>query len=244
MFIDAGGNTIDTTIIQNDGKTYRITKDNSAGKGIYMESTPAAEWWKPAATWTQLQTRIGAVWAGGNAGGVEGPAVFQRHGEDKWYLYVDVIPSTGYRPMQTTDLDAGWTQLVSSSFSMAPSTKHGGIVALTKGGYDTLREADAATAVAARPRRRRGRGRRDRGRGARRAAGRRPTSSLAYGRGTASQPVDWDLSDVDTGDAGHLRGHRHGAHDRRQPQPVGRARAARRRGTRPARSCTARRRSP
>lgn len=201
VFIDAGGNTIDTSIIQNEGKTYRITKDNSAGKGIYMESTTAAQWWKPGASWTQLQTRIGAAWSGGNAGGVEGPAVFQRHGEDKWYLYVDVIPSTGYRPMQTTDLDAGWSQLVSPGFSMAPSTKHGGVVSLTKGGYDTLREADAAAAVTA-----------DLGyveveADATESAVRDalPGSAevvMAYGRGVASQPVDWDLADVDTGEAG------------------------------------------
>lgn len=200
-FIDAGGNTIDTSIIQNEGTTYRITKDNSTGKGIYMESTTSAQWWKPAATWTQLQSQIGAVWAGGNAGGVEGPAVFQRHGEQKWYLYVDVIPSTGYRPMQTTDLDAGWSQLVSNGFSMAPSTKHGGVVSLTKGGYDTIRQADAATAV-------------ESDLGAVEVAadaseadvrGALPESAgvvMAYGRGTASQPVEWDLTDVDTGEAG------------------------------------------
>jgi hypothetical protein len=196
-FIDAGGNTIDTTIIQDDGKTYRITKDNSAGKGIYMESTPSADWWAPSATWTQLQTRIGAVWAGGNAGGVEGPAVFQRHGEDEWYLYVDVIPSTGYRPMQATDLDAGWSQLVSSSFSMAPSTKHGGIVPLTFDQYRTIREADATAAVET-----------DLGSieveagttadAVREALPGETDVTLAYARGTASQPVDWDLDELDT----------------------------------------------
>ncbi|MGU3645381.1 LamG-like jellyroll fold domain-containing protein [Microbacterium sp. C23T] len=201
VFIDAGGNTIDTTIIQNDGKTYRITKDNSAGKGIYMESTPAADWWAPTATWTQIQTRIGAVWSGGNAGGVEGPAVFQRHGEGKWYLYVDVIPSTGYRPMQTTDLDAGWTQLVSSSFSMAPSTKHGGIVPLTFGQYETIREADATGAVASQL------GSIEIAAGAsadavREALPGEAEVTLAYGRGTASQPVTWDVTDVDTDVAG------------------------------------------
>ncbi|WP_345800340.1 LamG-like jellyroll fold domain-containing protein [Microbacterium sp. AZCO] len=200
-FIDAGGNTIDTTIIQNAGKTYRITKDNSAGKGIYMESTAAAEWWKPAATWTRLQTAIGAVWAGGNAGGVEGPAVFRRHGEDKWYLYVDVIPSTGYRPMQTTNLDAGWSQLVSSSFSMAPSTKHGGIVGITRGQYDTIRSADAAAAVAS-----------DLGSvsvtedasgdAIRTALPATAGVTLAYNRGTASRPVDWNLSTVDAATPG------------------------------------------
>ena len=195
VFIDAGGNTIDTTIIQDDGKTYRITKDNSQGKGIYMESTGAADWWEPSATWTQIQTRVGAVWAGDNAGGVEGPAVFKRHGEDQWYLYVDVIPSTGYRPMETTDLDAGWTQLVSSSFSMTPSTKHGGIVPLTRGGYDAIREADATGAVTS-----------DLGSvelpvGADENAVREALLdsvevTLAHNRGISTQPIEWDLSDV------------------------------------------------
>jgi hypothetical protein len=200
-FIDAGGNTIDTTIIQNDGKTYRITKDNSAGKGIYLESTAAAEWWKPSATWTQLQTRIGAVWSGGNAGGVEGPAVFQRHGEDKWYLYVDVIPSTGYRPMQTTDLDAGFSQLVSSSFYMAPSTKHGGIVPLTFGQYETIRAADAVAAVASDL----GSIEVEAGASADAVRGALPGEAeveLAYARGTSSQPVDWDLASLDTATPG------------------------------------------
>lgn len=201
VFIDAGGNTIDTTVIQNEGKTYRITKDNSAGKGIYMESTPAAEWWTPAATWTQLQTRIGAVWAGGNAGGVEGPAVFQRHGEQRWYLYVDVIPTTGYRPMQTTDLDAGWSQLVSPGFFMAPSTKHGGVISLSKAGYDTLREADAAAAVSGDL----GSVEVSAGTAESEVRAALPAATdvvLAYGRGTASQPVEWDLTDADTAVAG------------------------------------------
>lgn len=201
VFIDAGGNTIDTTITQHDGTTYRITKDNSAGKGIYMESTTAAEWWKPGATWTQLQTRIGAQWTGGDAGGVEGPAVFQRHGEDRWYLYVDVIPTTGYRPMSTTDLDAGWTQLQSSDFFMAPSTKHGGIVPLTRGQYDTIRSADAASAVTSEL------GSASVAAGAdapaiRAALPATADVNLAYNRGTASQPVVWDVSGVDAATPG------------------------------------------
>lgn len=201
VFIDAGGNTIDTTITQHDGKTYRITKDNSAGKGIYLESTSAARWWEPAASWTQIQTRIGAVWSGGNAGGVEGPAIFQRHGEDTWYLYVDVIPSTGYRPMVTTDLDAGFSQLVSSGFSMAPSTKHGGIVPLTFAQYSTLRGADATGTVASEL----GQVNVDAGASADAVRALLPQEtqvSLAYGRGTAARPVDWDLSGLDTSTPG------------------------------------------
>ncbi|QHC60198.1 LamG-like jellyroll fold domain-containing protein [Rathayibacter sp. VKM Ac-2760] len=187
-FIDTGADVIDTTMIQDGGTTYRISKDNGTGRGIYMESTTAKQWWLPSTAWTQLQDRIGAVWAGGNAGGVEGPAVFKDHDADRWYLYVDVIPSTGYRPMVTTDLDAGWTQLNDPGFSLAPSTKHGGIVSLTAGQYAEVRAADAASAV-----------RSDLGEvGSVAALPTRADVVLAYNRGTASQPVTWDTSSVGT----------------------------------------------
>ncbi|ROS23326.1 concanavalin A-like lectin/glucanase superfamily protein [Rathayibacter sp. PhB127] len=187
-FIDTGADVIDTTMIQDGGTTYRISKDNGTGRGIYMESTTAKQWWLPSTAWTQLQDRIGAVWAGGNAGGVEGPAVFKDHDTDRWYLYVDVIPATGYRPMVTTDLDAGWTQLTDPGFSLASSTKHGGIVSLTAGQYAEVRAADAATAV-----------RSDLGEvGSVAALPARADVVLAYNRGTASQPVAWDTSSVGT----------------------------------------------
>lgn len=195
VFIDGGGNTIDTTITQHEGTTYRVTKDNSQGKGLYMESTTAARWWEPAAEWTTLQTRIGAEWANGDAGGVEGPAVFKRHDEDRWYLYVDVIPTTGYRPMVTTDLDDGWSLLQSPDFSMAPSTKHGGIIPLTRAQYDEIRGADATAAVAEHL------GTVEVAAGADEAALRDtlPATAevtLTYERGTATRPVDWDISSV------------------------------------------------
>ncbi|MGI9823021.1 LamG-like jellyroll fold domain-containing protein [Agromyces sp. Marseille-Q5079] len=196
LFVDPGANAIDTTMIQDDGTTYRITKDNGLGKGIYMESTTATRWWESGTTWTQLQAKIGAAWAGGNAGGVEGPAVFKSHSEDRWYLYVDVIPSTGYRPMTTTDLDAGWTQLNDPSFSMAPSTKHGGVISLTKAQYDTVRAADASTAVTT------DLGSFEVGEGADESAlaDALPESAevrLAYDRGTATRPITWDAASVD-----------------------------------------------
>ncbi|SFR70301.1 Ig-like domain (group 4) [Agromyces sp. CF514] len=195
-FVDPGANAIDTTMIQDGGTTYRITKDNGLGKGIYMESTTAARWWEPGTSWTQLQTKIGAAWAGGNAGGVEGPAVFKSHSEDRWYLYVDVIPSTGYRPMTTTDLDAGWTQLTDPGFFMAPSTKHGGVISLTKAQYDTVRAADASAAVSTDL----GSVEVAQGSTAGALADALPATTavkLAYDRGTATRPVTWDAASVD-----------------------------------------------
>ena len=195
-FVDSGSNSIDTTMIQNDGTTYRITKDNGLGKGIYMESTTAERWWEPGTSWTTLQTRIGASWAGGNAGGVEGPAVFKSHSDEKWYLYVDVIPTTGYRPLVTTDLDAGWTVLNDPSFHMAPSTKHGGVISLIKGQYDTIRASDAVAAVSAEL----GTVGLPVGSSADDLAAALPATAavtLAYGRGTAELPVAWDTASVD-----------------------------------------------
>lgn len=90
--------------------------------------------------------------------------------------------------MVTTDLDAGWTQLNDPGFSLAPSTKHGGIVSLTAGQYAEVRAADAATAV-----------RSDLGEvGSVAALPARADVVLAYDRGTASQPVTWDTSSVGT----------------------------------------------
>lgn len=200
-FVDSGSNSIDTTMIQNDGSTYRITKDNGLGKGIYMESTTAARWWEPGTAWTLLQTRIGADWAGGNAGGVEGPAVFKSHSDEKWYLYVDVIPSTGYRPMVTSDLDAGWTRLTEPSFSMAPHTKHGGVISLAKAQYDAVRASDAASVVTAEL----GDIEVPAGSTAEQLAAALPATAevtLAYDRGTARLPVTWNTASVDLTEPG------------------------------------------
>ncbi|MFC4555780.1 LamG-like jellyroll fold domain-containing protein [Georgenia faecalis] len=204
VLIDDGGNTIDTTVVQDEGTTYRITKDNAAGRGIFMESTADARWWEAGTDWTTIQTRIGAEWAGGNAGGVEGPAVFKSNDSDRWYLYVDVIPTVGYRPMVTTDLDAGWELLTSPDFFMAPSTKHGGVVSLTKAQYDTVRAADAVSAVVEDL----GTVTVEEGATADDLTAALPATAevtLAYQRGTADLPVDWDTATVDLTTAGEYQ---------------------------------------
>ncbi|MEI5676384.1 MULTISPECIES: LamG-like jellyroll fold domain-containing protein [unclassified Nocardioides] len=145
VMIDTGADVIDTTVLQNGGTTYRLSKDNGSGRGIYYEKTTAADWWKPTTTWTQIQTNLGQA----DYGSVEGPAIFKDHSRDHWYAYVDVIPSIGYRPYETTDLDAGFTKVdvASTGFVMPPSTKHGGVVSLTKAQYDEVRASDVAELV-------------------------------------------------------------------------------------------------
>ena len=146
VFVDSG-DTIDTTLIRANGRTYRISKDNSAHRqGIFMQTTARPDWWR-ARDWRTVQTRIGWPDWTSDPGGVEGPAVFADHtpGSSRWLLLVDRIPSAGYAPMVSTDLDAAtpWTALADGRFSLAPHTKHGGIVSLIRAEYRALRLADA-----------------------------------------------------------------------------------------------------
>ena len=91
-----------------------------------------------------MQDRIGAGYVpDGNPGGVEGPAVFANHHnnggpDDEWYLFVDVIPSIGYRPMVSRDLDQGWVPLQADDYFLTAHTKHGGVASLTRAEYDRL----------------------------------------------------------------------------------------------------------
>ena len=151
-FIDRGHPTIDTTMLQRraaDGhiRTYRATKDNGPvpGQGIWLDATDAPRWWEPDAKWEVIQEGVGAEWApDGRAGGLEGPALFSSHTDDRTFMFVDVIPSIGYRPMVTSDPDHGFDYLRDDHFYMAPHTKHGGVMSLSRAEYDRIVAADAA----------------------------------------------------------------------------------------------------
>ncbi len=155
VLVDRGHPTIDTTIIQRtmpDGhrRTYRATKDNGPRANIWLDATDTERWWEPGVEWREIQENIGAGWTeNGNPGGVEGPALFASHSEARWYLYVDVIPSIGYRPMTSTDPDQGFDYLRSRDFRMAPHTKHGGVLDLSREEYERLRAADGTIGIAA-----------------------------------------------------------------------------------------------
>ena len=145
VLIDTGRNAIDTTMVQRPLpggglRTYRATKDNGFGRGIWLDSTDDPRWWLPQARWTTIQERIGAAWcADGNPSGVEGPALYADHARNRWYLLVDVIPSVGYRPMVSDDPDAGFDYAREQDFHLRPHTKHGGVLSLTRQEYERLR---------------------------------------------------------------------------------------------------------
>ncbi len=195
-FLDGGSNgSIDTTIIQNAGKTYHITKSNS--EQIIMESTDSKQWWLPDTKWTRIQSRIGQS----RYGACEGPAVFKDHSqENRWYLFVDDLPVPGYQPMVSTDLDKGWDYLDDPDYFLTENTKHGGVISLTKRQYDAIRAADAVSAVEnelgtvtiAKDVSEEG------------LSGLLPKAevNLAYDSGTSMLPVRWDLSGVKFGTPG------------------------------------------
>ena len=198
LFLDGGSEGwIDTNILQANGKTYHITKSNS--EQIIMESTDAKDWWNYETTeWTRVQSHIGES----RYGSVEGPATFTDHSqENRWYLFVDDLPTPGYQPMISTDLDQGWDYLDSSDYYLTSYTKHGGVISLTKAQYDALRAADAESAV-----------KEDLGSVTVQAGSTaedlqallpaQAEVNLYYDMGTSALPVEWDLSAVDLNEEG------------------------------------------
>lgn len=66
---------------------------------------------------------------------VEGPLVFQAHGEHRWYLWVDRYPELpqGYHAFTTTDLASGdWQPVPEADLHLPPSTKHGVVLPLLR----------------------------------------------------------------------------------------------------------------
>ena len=190
---------IDTNIIRDGESTYHVTKSQAVGEEIIMERTDAEKWWladtddDPSNDWVRIQTSIGADWYGA----VEGPASFKDHSqENRWYLFVDDLPSPGYQPMISTDLDKGWEHLDTSDYFLTSNTKHGGVISLTKSQYDAIRAADATSAVETDL----GTVSVEEGSAADTLTEALPKTAevnLAYDMGVSELPVVWDVSNVD-----------------------------------------------
>ena len=204
VMLDGGqAGCIDTNILQDGGRTYHITKSQASGEEIIMEYTVEKEWWLVGSDrdsnykWTRVQTAIGADWYGA----VEGPASFKDHSVDnRWYLFVDDLPTPGYQPMVSTDLDSGWDHLDTSNYFLTSYTKHGGVISLTKAQYDAIRNADATSAVNEEL----GTVEITAGSTADELQAQLPQTAevnLAYDMGTSELPVVWDLSSVNLDEA-------------------------------------------
>ncbi|MBB3112897.1 hypothetical protein FHS18_004999 [Paenibacillus phyllosphaerae] len=136
VYMDYGYSVIDTTMIEQDGKIYRFTKDergNSTsspnGKFVFQEVGDSVL----DDTFTLITEGIGK----GVIGQGEGPTIFKSNTEDKWYMFIDEFGGRGYVPFETTDLASGqWT--LSADYDLPASPRHGTVIPVTKTEYNNL----------------------------------------------------------------------------------------------------------
>ena len=131
-YIEREGHIIDTTIVEDKGIYYRISKDETT-KNIKIDAgddllkgpfTPVVA---PA---LELLS------------GVEGPAAFRFNGSDEWCLMVDQYATGGgYLPLITNDLTSGEFKILNQTdYEMGTNKKrHGSVLNLTEQEYDSLR---------------------------------------------------------------------------------------------------------
>ena len=123
--------TIDTTIIEEDGKYYRFTKYEDAAR-IILECAESLQ-----GEWTQIASKTLDAQEG-----VEGPTCFEFHEEDvkdgqKYALLLDNFGGKGYYMMTTDSLADGEFQRV-KGYSLPDRPRHGTVIRITDEEYDAL----------------------------------------------------------------------------------------------------------
>ncbi|WP_328744309.1 family 43 glycosylhydrolase [Streptomyces sp. NBC_00285] len=136
VWVDRGYSVIDSTMIQNNGTYYRLSKDernNTSStpnsKFIFEEKSDSIL--NP--NWTAVAEGIGK----GAMNAAEGPLVFKSNTEEKWYAFLDEFGGRGYIPFETTDLDSGnWTPV--ADYDLPAKPRHGTVLPVTQAEYDRL----------------------------------------------------------------------------------------------------------
>ncbi|GLP65181.1 hypothetical protein TUSST3_18010 [Streptomyces sp. TUS-ST3] len=139
VWVDRGYSVIDSTMIQNDGTYYRLSKDernNTSStpnsKFIFEEKSDSIL----NLNWTAVAEGIGK----GSMNAAEGPLVFKSNTEEKWYAFLDEFGGRGYIPFETTDLDSGtWTPV--ADYDLPARPRHGTVLPVTQAEYDRLLRA-------------------------------------------------------------------------------------------------------
>ncbi|MCX5257258.1 family 43 glycosylhydrolase [Streptomyces canus] len=139
VWIDRGYSVIDSTMIQNNGTYYRLSKDernNSSStpnsKFIFEEKSDSIL--NPS--WTAVAEGIGK----GAMNAAEGPLVFKSNTEEKWYAFLDEFGGRGYIPFETADLDSGnWNPV--ADYDLPAKPRHGTVLPVTQAEYDRLLRA-------------------------------------------------------------------------------------------------------
>jgi hypothetical protein len=139
VWIDRGWSVIDSTMIQNNGTYYRLSKDernntSSTPNSKYVFEEKSDSVLNPS--WTPVAEGIGK----GVMSAAEGPLVFKSNTEEKWYAFLDEFGGRGYIPFETTDLDSGtWTP--STGYELPARPRHGTVLPVTQAEYDRLLRA-------------------------------------------------------------------------------------------------------
>lgn len=125
LYMEKDENVIDTTMIYYNGTYFRFSKDESAGK-IMMEKSKKLMNRSYESVKVPLFEEIE---------GVEGPAIFQFHQEEKWCLLLDRFKEQrGYMPLITKDLESGAFEILpESEYDFGELKKrHGSVMELTE----------------------------------------------------------------------------------------------------------------
>lgn len=130
-YIERENHVIDTTIIEEDGWFYRISKDETTkniriDKGQDLLHGPFVP--VPAPALEQIM-------------GVEGPCAFRLNDSGQWCLMIDqFLTDGGYLPLITDSLSSGEFKVLDrDSYHMGITKKrHGSVLRLNQKEYDTL----------------------------------------------------------------------------------------------------------
>lgn len=128
--------TIDTTVIEENGVYYRFTKYEGESR-IILESSDSL-----LGTWTRVKSDT--LYA---QQGVEGPCCFALNPEDeyegnKYLLLLDNYGGSGYYIMMSEELSGGIFEKKKGYSLPKPRPRHGTVLALTKDEYERLKEAE------------------------------------------------------------------------------------------------------
>ncbi len=143
---------IDSTMIEDDGKYYRYTKNESCGVIEIDVADSVLGTFTPIAS-TALSTTLPS-----QQGAVEDPIIFKLNeksadGKTQWCLMVDRFArGQGYYPLITTDLASGdFTLLDNDDFYMPSKYRHGYVMPVTAAEYDALQRAYGSNAAVEEP---------------------------------------------------------------------------------------------
>ena len=130
LYMDESANgtgVFDTTIVEDNGKYYRIYKTDR----IRIDTASSLD-----GEWTEVDSNIDEI-----AADHEGPTVCKINGENSWMLMLDHLKSHGgYQPFISDDLAGGIFESANVSFPADVKYRHGTIMPITREEYARLLE--------------------------------------------------------------------------------------------------------